>query len=77
MCQLFGSSFALWILSIVCQKYILQYWHTVCQISDTHLLCVCVCVFVLCCLVVLFRTGHLIVSWLMTAQGYMLGFWVM
>ena len=23
---------------------ILQYWHTVCQISDTHILCVCHCI---------------------------------
>ena len=29
-------------------------------------------VFVLCCLVLLFRAGHLIVSWFMTAHRYML-----
>ena len=29
-------------------------------------------VFVLCCLVLLFRAEHLIVSWLMTAHRYML-----
>ena len=39
-------------------------WHTP--------LCVCLCLFVLswwCCL----RAGHLIVSWFLTAQGYILG----
>ena len=47
-----------------------QCWHMVCQISDTHLLCVCVCIVCLaqCC----FRTRHLIVSWFGTALGYML-----
>ena len=34
----------------------------------------CMHVFVLCCLGLLFRAGHLIVSWLMTAHRYMLDF---
>ena len=32
----------------------------------------CMLVFVLCCLLLLFEAGHLIVSWLMTAHRYML-----
>ena len=44
VCQLFGSIFALQTLSIGCHKSFSQCWHTVCQISDTHSLCVCVCI---------------------------------
>ena len=36
--------FALQTLSIGCHKSFSQCWHTVCQISDTHFLCVCVCI---------------------------------
>ena len=43
VCQLFGSIFALQTLSIGCHKSFSQCCHTVCQISDTHFLCVCVC----------------------------------
>ena len=44
VCQLFGSIFALQTLSIGCHKSLSQWWHTVCQISDTHFLCVCLCI---------------------------------
>ena len=44
VCQLFGSIFVLQTLSIGCHKSFSQCWHTVCQISDTHILCVCVCI---------------------------------
>ena len=44
VCQLFGSIFALQTLSIGCHKSFSQCWHTVCQISDTHFLYVCVCI---------------------------------
>ena len=44
VCQLFGSIFALQTLSVGCHKSLSQWWHTVCQLSDTHVLCVCVCI---------------------------------
>ena len=70
MCQLFGSIFALQALSIGCHKSFSQCWHIVFQISDTHFLCVCACIVSWwCCL----GTGHLIGSWPLTTQGYMLG----
>ena len=49
---------------------ILQCWHTVCQISDTHLLGVSVCI--VCPSGTVFGTRHLIGSWSLTAQSYML-----
>ena len=70
VCQLFGSIFALQTLSIACHKSFSQCWHTVCQISDTHVF-VCMCLYYVswwCCL----GTGHLSGSWSLTAQGYML-----
>ena len=70
MSVFFGSIFALQTLSIGCHKSLSQCWHTVSQISDTHLLCVCVCI--VCPGGAAFGTGHLIGSWSLAVQGYML-----
>ena len=73
MCPIILVSFALQTLSIGYQNHFhnvgIQYVKYL-----THTFCVCVCVFVLvlfqwCC----FRARDLIVSWFMTAQGYLLG----
>ena len=45
-------------------------WCKLCQTGRNHIFCMNV--FVLCCLVLLPRAGHLTVSWLMTAHRYML-----
>ena len=62
--------FALQTLGIGCHKSFSQCWHTVCQISDTHFLCVyvCLCVSWWCCLGI----GHFSGSRSLTARGYML-----
>ena len=69
VCQLFGSIFAVQTLSVGCHISLSQWWHTVCQMSDTHFLGVCVCIVCWwCCL----GTRHLSGLWSLTAQGYML-----
>ena len=69
MCQLFGSIFALWTLSIICQKYIftmLAYsmsniWHTP---------FVCMCLF---CVVLVVVFENWVLNCVMVPQRYMLG----
>ena len=60
----------IWDCKYCCQIIFSECWHTVCQMANTHLLDVCICI--VCPGGVVFGIGHLIGSWSLTAQGYML-----
>ena len=60
----------IWDHTFCCQITFSECWHTVCQMANTHLLVTCVCI--VCPGGAVFGTGHLIGSWSVTAQDYML-----
>ena len=58
------------LVSIVVKITFSECWHTVCQMANTHLLGVCVCI--VCLGAAVFGTVYLNGSWFLTSQGYML-----